>query len=791
MLKNNMNPGERIKPAAFEKINGRLVLFFSIVIAVLMYWRWFLPGIITYGDFYFITKEALADNLPFTWISLYKTGVYFTFSMPLSPFLMLWGLLVKFSGFGFEVLERILVFFPMIIILIVSPWVLARVLGFSNYGTAAMILVFNLNSVIFLVTGVAYLEIAIALGPLVFAAFIRMLEKPGLRSAVLFALASTLQIIFELRIFYVISAFCFLYTLYSVLFIFQRNKNILWQVFKTFLWSAIMVVFLNAYWVILLILQKFSSGSVSVTLPGYDNPGWVSHNSYFTLFHALTLDSPFWGNFGKLNDVSFHFLFLPILALSALLICKNQRKVTFFALGVVVFSFLVKGDNFPFGVIYMWLFKYFPGFAAFRDPGKWYMPLIISYAVLFGFFAEETVPRILRTLRDKISKDSHGLRFMVPLIGILVFFVIFPVNPISAMRYGGIFKLSKFPEEYYRLNRFLHSQQEFFRILWLPNHYRFGYASSQHPGLNAITLSDDLFSGLCSGDIRIWQYKFSYIDELLVNSFLRLLSVKYIIIPEATRGNLPQYYWYELPAEFYNDTVKNIKGLTAIDLNGKTKIYEVPKPLPHIYTSTKNKVMVGDSDKAIPFVVREGWVKEDSPVLVQADTVTSDDKELFGAKDYIFSNENLYDLALSSSGGLALPLNINKNNISRIFRVTIEREGVYELWIKLSQLNGDRIILKSQLDGQSSRKLNLLKEERKERQHFRFLKIADYKLTNGLHKLKISIKVSSLGPAFNLPILLVNKDSRINSEKATLERFSSKNKNFNYVFSKSGTFNVR
>jgi hypothetical protein len=731
---------------------GRIFLALSAGIVVLLYWRWLQPGVITYGDFRYLTKETLSDIFPFVWNSQWKTGAYLIFSIPLSPLLMLESLLFNLFHLNFSVLERMLVFYPFIACLIVSPLALCRVLRLNNFSTAAVILVFNLNSYMFLISGVTLMAIGAALGPLVFAAFIRILHRPGLKSAIYLALATYLQIIFDLRIFYVIFIFCILYLIYFLKVLAAGTPAGKGRIFKFLFLSLVLTVFSNSYWIIFVFFEKITRGNVSITLQGFDNPSWVISNSYSTLLHAMAIHSPFWGRFDILNGVNPHFLILTILVFSSLLLKRNQKTITFFALSSLIFSFLVKGSNHPFGFLYIWLFKYFPGFAAFRDPGKWHLPLIMSYSVMLGFLVEETGPQLASWSRRVIVQKSFLKRTFLFAAVIAAFFAVFPINPLSTMRYQGIFKLSEVPAEYERLNSFLHGQADFYRILWLPAQYRFGYSSSQHPALNAIELANGLFSGLCSGDITKWPYKFSYLNRNFTVPALRLLSVKYIIIPAAPLGNLPQFYWYELPPRFYADLIKSVGGIKNINFQGEARVYEISGSLPHFYTASKGDILMGDPDNVLPLLARTGRLNEEALVFAAAGQDFKYSDDLFKFEDYVFSDENLYDLSIDFSDPVRWTIPVFKNRVSRNRKVEIGHAGRYELWVDRSRLSPERegsIVLDVAVDGRDHASIDILEDKIDAGRNFKYLKIADYDLKEGVRKFEIKVKDSRFGQLYD------------------------------------------
>ena len=179
------------------------------------------------------------------------------------------------------------------------------------------------------------------------------------------------------------------------------------------------------------------------------------------------------------------------------------------------------------------------------------------------------------------------------------FFLIFPVQPISVHRHihqryehpeikahpEKIYIPRPVPQECLSLEDFLHKQPNFFRTLWFPNLYRFGYFSSQHPGLAGINLSKRL-SLFLSGNPKEGAYQFSYISHPSILLPLRLFSIKYVIVPDAPQDDMGDYYWYGLSPEYYYQAIEENSNFSPIPFEGNIRLYEVADFFPHFYTTT-------------------------------------------------------------------------------------------------------------------------------------------------------------------------------------------------------------
>lgn len=584
-----------------------IFLIFSIFVVISLYWRWVLPGAITWGDWWYYTKSALSDFVPVLWNNTGSLGEYQMASGPILSLVTLQGLLSRILHCDFSIVERITVFYPLVLYLIFSPWYLAHTLGFRRLGIATTIIVFSLNSYVFHIVGVTTFALAIALGPFVMATFIQTVQRPRAREGLLLALAVGLQIIYEVRISYVTFCFCALYLLYFMVTSLPRNWQILLRLGRTLFLATLVVLLIHSYWLIPLLSSYLGSGmQVSLLPTGYGDPHWVRALSYWNLLHVLGLQVPWWGAPGKINPPNPQFLLLPILAFSVFLFSIHKRKqiLLFFGLTALIFSFLAKGSKPPFGEVYIWLFLHFPGFSMFREPGKWWFPVVISYAILFAFLVERVgnqkfLERIGSWLKEKIHLPSPLIKIGMGIVVIGAFFLIFPVQPISVHRYihhryenpeiafqsGKTYIPRPVPQEYLSLEDFLHKQPNFFRTLWFPARYRFGYFSSQHPGLSGVDLSGRL-SSFCSGNPRERAYKFTYISHPSILLPLRLFSIKYIIVPDAPQDDYGDYYWYGLSPKYYYQAIEENSNFSPIPFEGDIRLYEVADFFPHFYATT-------------------------------------------------------------------------------------------------------------------------------------------------------------------------------------------------------------
>jgi len=159
---------------------------------------------------------------------------------------------------------------------------------------------------------------------------------------------------------------------------------------------------LHAYWLLPYIQFVTTSFQSAVSQAGGASGvlGWldyISRNS--SLINMLRLQGiPEWYNnpyhpyaneFLKNPILILVSLLLPVLAFSSLLLYKDRKRrlfIIFFAFLALFSLIFIGGSHAPFGAVYLFLFKFVPGFIAFRTPFYKFAPALwLAYAVLIGF----------------------------------------------------------------------------------------------------------------------------------------------------------------------------------------------------------------------------------------------------------------------------------------------------------------------------------------------------------------------------------------------------------------------
>ena len=114
--------------------------FFLFFLLSFVYWQWFLPGPRVANDFPFVSKSDISEqfDLPQVWQSRGSVGMgeFSTFTMWSWPLNFVVGAFAKI-GFGFNLIERIFLFLPILIIGILAIFQISKELKFAMSASFA------------------------------------------------------------------------------------------------------------------------------------------------------------------------------------------------------------------------------------------------------------------------------------------------------------------------------------------------------------------------------------------------------------------------------------------------------------------------------------------------------------------------------------------------------------------------------------------------------------------------------------------------------------------------------
>ncbi len=511
-----------------DKIFLGLLLIFSIV----LHRGWFFDySVNTHADWGYFTLESQRAlfSLPHIWNSTHQG--YVDLGLSFYPINVLWGGLGYVTNFAIS--ERILYFFPSVIVCVISSYFLIRKVSNSPHGALFGSLVFSYNTY-FLNARLGHLTLmmAFALAPLFLLLFILTLERRSYWYALLAGLTASLLSFYEFRGFYVVGWIVIFYFIYFSFFLIDR-KNFFRQIvrYSSFLFLVFGIVILtNFYW-----------------LYGYTSLGTLSSNaifnrdlfgSEFLLFsNSITLSHPFWTGTEPTafvrQSIPFYRWFLPVFALCGLFFARKNKYSVFFGFVSLLGILLAKQDNTPFPGIYMWLYASFPGFNAFREASKFFFIVALGYSALIGFL-------ISWLWEETKLKSILILRWIVPIIIIMI--VLVDSRGFFTQEVKTLITPRTIPRDYVLTNTFIQSQDSYFKTLWVPLNPRWSTSTQFHPrndthwliynSLSSFVAEKRFNSSLEDDSLMLYLLQHPYFDRII-----DILSVKYVMVPLADKAN--------------------------------------------------------------------------------------------------------------------------------------------------------------------------------------------------------------------------------------------------------------
>lgn len=583
---------------------GKLIKpFLLLLLTVVVFHSWFLPGLLSSFDFPYFSKIMMKDIGIFSYAWGWHVGFdgFAKFFSPYSwvfPFVNIPQIILgNILGMEWSLIERVSYFYPLLILLIISPIILFKTLFPKNNFYIFSVLVFSFNTYsLLLAGGQIFLAFAYVLIPLILTVFIKIInridnQRSRLLYSVILGILISLQIMFDPRVCFITMSAVLLCVFFKVLYLFLNKNSLQKNEFKSIFRDFILIVLisggitvlLHAFWILPTVL--YGANPVKSLGASYSTVNAVSFLSFAKLENTMTLLHSNWPEniFGKVYFMYPEFLLVPILAYASLLfISKNQDEkhrfyILFFALLGIIGAFLSKGANDPFGGIYLWMFDHVPGFIMFRDPAKWYPLVAVSYSVLIPF----SIWKIYELLKQHSKFLIKFKTFNFPNLFLLlvILYLLFLIRPALLNQLGGLFKPTSVPADYPKLEKYLADKPNFFRTLWVPSRQKFGYYSETHPAISAVSLFND------SNNRNILKK----LSDLKTKSVLEDASIKYVIIPYDSEEEifLNDRKYDNIAYLKTIEEIEKIAWLRKIDGFGKIKVFELASPKDHFYINNQ------------------------------------------------------------------------------------------------------------------------------------------------------------------------------------------------------------
>lgn len=552
----------------FAKNNKYLVPIIAICIICIINYRWIGFNVFSYGDWHFIFNRGLADTAsPSIWTgNAGHGGIDSTFWR--TPLNLLFGLFANI-GVPFHVSEKILVFWPTIIGLGTSGYLLAYKICKNRLAgiLGAIILSFNSYAIASIGQGHILLLTATSLAIVGIISMMNALEvQKDYKHYIISALLLGASGWADLRILYLSFGLLFLYLVYTLVHIKAQMISKL----PGLAIFGLITLCINAFWII----PTFVSGGLSsaeVLSRG------LFGNNFWNMYSSITFTHPFWGiqytTWFVRQDVAPYLWLLPMIFIVALIMYRKKKKIlVFFGLIGTLGVLLSKQVDAPFPSLYGWLFSNVPGFNAFRESTKFYFYSIIGLIALVSAL----------TLKTKPAESFIIKSFRYSAISIVI--IIFSINAFAIVSgtVGKLYSEKQIPKDYSILESFLTEQPGFYRTLWAPAATRWNFSSARTPVISGPALSkawEKYLPNLSSKSLKD-DADLTRLSLLLQSNqgheILNKSSVRYIIVPLGATDNGDNLYInYEGDRNDYIEMLDSLSYLIKMDIGtDELAVYE-------------------------------------------------------------------------------------------------------------------------------------------------------------------------------------------------------------------------
>lgn len=568
-----------------SKNEFRFYFALLLAMAILTHLTWFDPfSIVTEGDWWYSHDEAIKELFKSLggWIAGDNFGNV-NIQIPFGFFMSVWSLVVSI-GFSFSMGVKLTFLIPIAFMLFLSPFILlnkltknplASFIGALYYGTTTYGIINQLP-----------IQFIYSIAPFILYLFNDCLEKNKLKSWIIFILFYSIGIYYEVRIMFIVSFLLFFY--YS--FFFLEKRIIL---LKNLAITIFIAIGANSFWIIPTIFGKGYGEIAKMANRG------LFGNSLFDIIHSFALSGWDWtGGFQNKNfivqPVIWYFWIVPVLLIGSLIFFKKLKRsekkyLLFFWIISLVGIFLTKQSSEPFIGVYLWLYKYFPGFNLFREASKFYLITAIGYMGLVAFSV-----LIIKRLVAKI--ESYGYIFFL-LITILTISFSWNLKPVITGEIRSFFVSRNLPDDFKIEKDYILDQREnYFRTLWIPRASRWSIALNNRPRVSSVNMVQNNWKIFLNTSntgyslpvqnqiIEIYKKDFS-------NFLFDLSSIKYVAVPLQDKTNDDDFFMdygginNSNIRQWYIDQLDKISWLKKVDIGTEELvIYENENYKPPIFT---------------------------------------------------------------------------------------------------------------------------------------------------------------------------------------------------------------
>lgn len=639
----------------FKKLSAsRFVdILILIVLSIIVHRGWFKPGMLDCGDLWAMPREALVKlfSVPYIWFSFspsyycpeYASLCQYFPNIFVYPVLQLLPSLAAKIGFDSGNCLRITFFFPYLFLSMFSVYYFTytlfkkRIICFF----ATLFFLFNSITLACLSGGVPILAIANVLALLILAFFIKGLQRDYLKNGILTGIFLSLSIAYLPPSAYL--------TVWAILIFFigalitevknytrSKKSDRIFNLFRYLILVFIVPVVLHFYWILPNLL---TNNQLIPSYPGHDQVGWVHALSYGKLYHTISHYGLGWPpQSPTFPKIPWPYFIIPLLVLIGIVSGFKNRDVRLLTIIAIIGVFFSKGDNKPFGDVYLWFFQYIPGGRMFRVPGKFYCLVNLTYAPLLGV-GVNYLADILAKIGDR-KRLFFRKGFLKPIFIIFIFcFIIYLVFPAILGELGGTFEAKQIPEQYKIIKEFIQNQPaNSFRTYWYPMRGRYAFFSQEYPIISAYYLIGNIGYFLAETRNPEVFKQTNYISKIF-----GLLNIKYCFLPIENELLF-------CGRNSYLEVLSHQVGLKRIKIEGDVDVFENQYFLPRFFAADKSTLIVGGL-KALALLTSLEGLDFSRCAMFFADQIKDSFPDLLEhVRTVVFYGRDVNDLALSSLG---------------------------------------------------------------------------------------------------------------------------------------------
>lgn len=424
--------------------------------------------------------------------------------------------------------------------------------------------------------GQLFFLLAAALLPWIMRYAIDLFERASWKSALRLGLAIFLAVSLSVHTAYFIVLILAILSLY---FIFKNRRNLRKniEIAKRLSLAVLIPFFLSSWWIALLFLDRLPLSEFverGIDYRHYQAFQTAADEKYGLLFNTAAMYG-FWGDqkeeYFIQKDAApyWPYLYLLILAIAlwgaaATLLNKKSSNVhngisgkaaphiaPMLIIGFISFILAVGAAYGMFAPFMEFLNQNIPFFKGYREPQKWAVLLALVYAYLGALGADDLITR-LEPFSKTLKKIAPSLFLAIPIL----------YSPGILWGFHGQLKAADYPKSWYETNEILKSDQDDFRVLFLPWHQymRFDFAGRVIINPAPIFFDDNIIAGdnMEIDDIYTQSNRLEsrYIEREIIDrkqeirnmgEKLLALKIKYIIF--AKEADFEEYSFIENQAD--------------------------------------------------------------------------------------------------------------------------------------------------------------------------------------------------------------------------------------------------